>query len=657
MNSKTLTALAACLFLLVSFSVAQGDNNAAITGIITDSETNAPIPGVSIRIEGTRLGAQTNIEGRFTIDSLEPGNYTLVVTSVGYGTLRMILDLAANQTLDLAMSLDPSVADIGKEIIVSGTADVIDRYTTESKFTPQADKGATVGIPKVADQQRGLVYSNPGGGNYLDQSDKKARMPREKPNIYPVNPSRWEETENAPYDMFFRNYGTHDFVDTRRDRFSTFAVDIDDASYNVAKEYLERGYLPPADAIRVEEFVNHFDYGYNPPDKKKFRVFSEMTPSIFSDGTTILKIGIKGAEIERSERRPVNLTFVIDVSGSMRQENRLELVKQAMIMLVRQLRPSDRIAIVAYGSSARVVLEPTDMSNPSIITRAISTLYAGGSTYAEAGLKLGYELANRSFDSESINRVILCSDGVANVGQTNPDAIMRDIKRFADRGIVLSTFGVGMGNYNDVLLERLAMQGNGRYAYINDFEEARRMMVTEFVGNLEILARDVKVQVEFNPDRVSSYRLLGYENRDVADNKFRDNRQDGGEIGSGHEVTVLYELVMNDRFRSGGVATVHVRWIDPDQTEVTELTQEVEAKGSRWSVFSSRPELRLAVVASRFAEMLKNTEYASETSWNELRRAAEPLAHQMHDDETRELLDLIDRARELSVYHTDLWNE
>ena len=363
MNSKALTALAACLFLLVSLSAARGDNSAAISGIVTDSETKAPIPGVSVRIEGTKLGAQTNTEGRFTIKDLKPGHYALKVTSVDYQSVRKEVDLATGETLDLAIELHRNVTDIGKEIVVTGTADVIDRYATENKVSLKSD------------QESALAFRPQAGGNYLTPTDKSNRMPPAKPNIYPSRPLPFEEYEGVPYDMFFRDYGTNGFIDTWRDRLSTFAVDVDDASFNVTKEYLGRGYLPPADAIRVEEFINHFDYGYNPPDNKKFRVFSEMIPSMFSEGTTVLKIGIKGAEIERSERRPVNLTFVIDVSGSMREGGRLELVKEALRMLVRQLRPSDRVALVAYGSTARIVLEPTDMRNPAAITRASQQVF------------------------------------------------------------------------------------------------------------------------------------------------------------------------------------------------------------------------------------------------------------------------------------------
>jgi Ca-activated chloride channel family protein len=452
--------------------------------------------------------------------------------------------------------------------------------------------------------------------------------------------------------MFFRDYGTNSFVDTRRDRLSTFATDVDDASFNIVKRYLMDGYLPPRDAVRIEEFINHFDYNYATPDHKRFRIFYETTASPFDRRITVLKIGIKGAEVTRRERDPLNLTFVIDVSGSMGYDNRLELVKESLRMLVNQLTHRDRIGIVAYGSQARVVLQPTGIARRNDILRAISSLHPGGSTYAEAGLKLGYSMANSQYVNGHTNRIILCSDGVANVGRVSPDAIMAQVNRYANKGITLSTFGYGMGNYNDVLLERLAQKGNGKYAYVNDLREAQKLFVSDFVGSMQVLARDVKVQVDFNPEIVTSYRLIGYENRDVADNRFRDNRQDGGEVGAGHEVTALYELILHDSRRRADIGTIAVRWTDPDRGEVTEVNQNVTLDRKSLAFRESRPELRLAVVASRFGELLKGTVYASETSFEELYQMAQSLTEELGGEQTHELADLILRARDLSTYHT-----
>ncbi|MBD3256854.1 DUF3520 domain-containing protein, partial [candidate division GN15 bacterium] len=395
--------------------------------------------------------------------------------------------------------------------------------------------------------------------------------------------------------------------------------------------------------------------GYNNPSESKFRIFTELTDSPFDGEITFLKIGVKGREIDRRDRRPINLTLVVDVSGSMNRGGRLNLVRRSINMLIDQLDRRDQVGIVAYNTRAHVVTDPVSARHKRELQRAVGRLMAGGSTNAEAGLTLGYQMANRQYVSGHNNLVVLISDGVANVGQTGADGIMGRIERFARKGITLTSFGVGMGNYNDVLLEQLAQKGNGRYAYINDMAEARRAMVDNFIANTLVLGRDFKVQVEFNPKMVHAYRLIGYENREVADYRFRDNSQDGGEVGAGHEVTALYELKIKGP-RHGKVADVSVRWINFEETEVVEVAREARLRESFVPFDRARAELRLAVVASRFAEKLKRTPFSQYTSYDHLAQLAEEIEHDWSNDQTRELRDLIRRARDLSYNHSD-WFE
>ena len=411
--------------------------------------------------------------------------------------------------------------------------------------------------------------------------------------------------------------------------------------------------MPPSDAVRVEEFINHFNYGYNGPVDETFRVFTEITSSPFERDRYLLKLAVKGREIAKSERRPLNITFVIDVSGSMNEGDRFELVQTSIKTLARQLNSRDQVGIVAYGSQAYVALDPVSGDRSREVWSVVDQLEPDGSTYAEAGIRLGYEMANSQYVNCHNNVIVLCSDGVANVGRTSPEAIMKEVQRFARQGITLSTFGYGMGNYNDVLLEQLATKGNGRYAYINNEEDIHTAMVDNFVSNLQVLARDVKIQVEFNSNVVAGYRLLGYENRAVADEKFRDNRQDGGEVGAGHEVTAVYELELNHGAKSGSLATVNVRWKNAEGTEVFELAREARMKEHYVSFDQARPELRLAVVASRFAEMLKGTKYADNTSIESLARLAEKLRHDLPGEQTDDLSDMIHRAGSLSDRHAE----
>ena len=319
----------------------------------------------------------------------------------------------------------------------------------------------------------------------------------------------------AYHDMFFKGAGTNPFIDTEDDHLSTFAMDVDTGSYSITRRYLIDGYLPPPEAVRVEEFINTFDYNYTPPTESAFAIHIDGAPSKFGEGKRLqlLRIGLQGHVIPSENRKDAILTFVIDVSGSMAQENRIGLVKKALTLLVDQLRPTDKVGIVVYGSHGRLVLPHTGIEQRSEILAAINSLVPGGSTNAEEGLRIGYDLAWRNASVNHINRVILCSDGVANVGRTGPDEILKEIRVYVQKGITLSTIGFGMGNYNDVLMERLANTGDGSYAYVDTISEAKRIFVENLTGTLQLIAKDAKIQVDFNPEVVSRFRLLGYENR------------------------------------------------------------------------------------------------------------------------------------------------
>jgi Ca-activated chloride channel family protein len=308
------------------------------------------------------------------------------------------------------------------------------------------------------------------------------------------------------------------------DNLSTFSLDVDTGSYSVARRYLNEGLQPPAAAVRVEEFVNSFDQGYEIPDDTAFALYADGAPSPFhEDGTYFIRVGVKGYEVEEEFRPPAALTFVIDVSGSMSAENRLELVKQSLEILVQRMRYDDTIAIVVYGDDARQVLPPTNASDRNRILSAIYSLETEGSTNMEAGLLLGYQLANQAFKPNGINRVILASDGVANVGTTDPEGIVAQIRGYADAGIQLTTLGFGLGNYNDVMMEQLADQGDGNFAYIDTLDEAEELFVDNVMSTLMVIGLDAKIQIAFDPNVVSQYRLIGYENRAIADEDFRND--------------------------------------------------------------------------------------------------------------------------------------
>ncbi len=458
-----------------------------------------------------------------------------------------------------------------------------------------------------------------------------------------------EPNDQAYGDVFFREYGVNPAIDTEDDRLSTFGLDVDTGSYTVMRRYLTDGNQPPREAIRVEELVNFFDYRDPAPRQGDFALYADAAPTPFAQGERyrLVRFGVKAREIDARDRKPALLVFTVDVSGSMDQENRLELVKTSLFLLLDELKSEDRVGLVVYGSRGRVLLEPT--SDLAAIRRAVGELVAEGSTNAEEGLALAYELADRFFRPGAINRVILCSDGVANVGATGPESIGRRIETAAGKGIELTTVGFGMGNYNDVLMEQLADQGDGSYAYVDDLEEARRIFVENLTGTLQTVAADAKAQVEWNPEVVARWRLLGYENRDIADHKFRDDTVDAGEIGAGHAVTALYEVKLQpDVSRRAVAGTLFLRWRSKASGEVVEIKKELLASDFAVSWDESSRALRLASVAAELGEQLKGSYWAKDGSFAELSRRARDLADEMPGRaDVAELVSLIGRAGKL----------
>ena len=421
-------------------------------------------------------------------------------------------------------------------------------------------------------------------------------------NIASGMPATAQPEQSQIDTMYFQNYGTNTFIDTSKDRLSTFALDVDTASYTVAKNYIMRGELPPTDAIRPEEFINYFDYQYPNPEED-FGIYTELSPSPFEENIHYLKIGIKSHEVEN--RKDAVLTFVVDVSGSMNRETRIGLVKKTMRFLVEQLREGDEVAIIKYQTTAEVVLEHTSIQDKQRILDAIDSLSPGGSTNAEAGLVLGYKQASLNLRQDATNRIVLLSDGVANVGNTGADSILNQLKSYKDQGISITAIGVGMGNYNDVLLEQIADKGDGNYYYINDFNEAKRVFQAQLTGTLETIAKDAKIQVDFNPDTVQKYRLIGYENRALDDESFRDDTKDAGELGAGHEVTAIYELELKSQ--TGSFGRIYLRYKDPDNDESEEISKDILSSDLKYSFDSSSSRFRLGVAVARFAQILKLT--------------------------------------------------
>ncbi len=453
---------------------------------------------------------------------------------------------------------------------------------------------------------------------------------------------------DEPYDLtFFQSYGVNPFIDTEDDRYSTFAMDVDTASYVVTRTFLTDGYMPDRDSVRVEEFVNYFEQDYEAPEEGAFSITIDGSPSQFGlDTHHMIRVGLQGKTIADEDRKDATLIFTIDVSGSMDRQDRLGLVKRSLNLLVDELRDADKVGIVIYGSTGRIHLEPTSGENKRSIKSAIDRLQSGGSTYVQQGLELAYRMAADEADPERITRVIVLSDGVANVGSTGSESILATIKDYVDEGVTLTTVGFGMGNYNDVLMEQLANDGNGTYHYVDTLAEARRLFVENLTGTLQYIAQDAKIQVEFDGETVRSYRLLGYENRDVADEDFRNDEVDAGEVGAGHTVTALYEIKINDDVTDDDtLATVRVRYEDPDSGEVSEISQTV-TKGDLSTEFIEAPaRYQLSAVVAEFAELLRQSYWAREGSLSDVETEADRLRRILPDDsDVAEFADLASMA-------------
>ena len=457
---------------------------------------------------------------------------------------------------------------------------------------------------------------------------------------------RTTTTAGAPGQTTFEDYGLNPFVDPVRDGLSTFAVDVDTGAYTLMRAWVNDGLLPDPDSVRVEEYVNYFDAGFDPPTQETFAIYADGGPTPFFDGRNdVLRIVIQAHEVPERRRQDLNLTFVIDVSGSMKEQGKLDTVKDSLAVLVEELDRFDTVSIVSYNTDARVVLDPTPGDEKDDILDAIDDLRAGGSTNAEAGLLLGYDLADEAFVRDTVNRVVLLSDGVANVGNTGPEAILDEIGDRARDGIDLVTIGVGIATYNDVLLEQLADQGDGWYAYVDTYDEAGRLFQDRLTTSLETIARDMKVQVEFDPDLVEEYRLMGFENRDLDDDDFRDDRVDAGEVNAGHSVTALYEVgLARDAYRSDqSFASVNVRWTNPDSNQVEEIFGDISADLLSGRFSRTSPEFQVAATVAAYAEVLRDSRYVEVDLLDVLDEALE-LPRDIEDPAFDEFVGLLEKA-------------
>ena len=441
-------------------------------------------------------------------------------------------------------------------------------------------------------------------------------VPAPPPMSYqqPVDTERYAHEKDNPVHL------------VREQPVSTFSIDVDTGAYANVRRFLNAGQLPPQDAVRVEEMINYFDYSYTVPADRStpFKVSTELAAAPWNQQALLLKIGIKGFEVAAAERPAANLVFLIDVSGSMQSPDKLPLLKNAFRLLTDQLTERDRVSMVVYAGSSGVVLEPTSGKDKYKILAALDRLEAGGSTNGAAGIEQAYALARSQNIPNGINRVVLATDGDFNVGVVNFEALVDRAERERASGVALTTLGFGTGNYNDQLLERLADAGNGNYAYVDNLSEARKVLVSELSSTLFTIAKDVKIQVEFNPAEVQEYRLIGYENRMLAREDFSNDKVDAGEIGAGHRVTALYEIIpaggkghieplrYGDRSKpqgkAGELAHVRLRYKQPSSDSSQLLEYPIEVK-SAVALAKTSDDFRFAASVAAFGQLLRGGKY------------------------------------------------
>ena len=501
------------LLLVVLFASLTGfkqSNNRQISGTVFDKDDKKPIPGASIIIPGTKTGTTTDANGKFTLD-VPDGKDRIICSFIGYAPQVVNIDHKDSLKIYLAQSYQ----SLNEVVVVKG-------------YTSQKKNNKTYAVQNIS----------PPSGNVL-QGQATGVMIR---GMGTVNQnSGYLAPENSESYSAINENG---FNTVKANPLSTFSVDVDAASYSNVRRYINNGQLPPADAVRIEEMINYFSYNLpGPGDNDPVAIHTELSSAPWNAKHRLLRIGLKAKTIEPKNLPAANLVFLIDVSGSMNEPNKLPLVKASMKMLAAQLRPKDRVAIVVYAGQAGLVLPSTAGDNKEKIDSAIDALNAGGSTAGGEGIKLAYRIAKANFMPHGNNRIVMATDGDFNVGPASDEDMEQLIVKQRDSKVVISIMGFGMGNLKDSKMETLADKGNGNYAYIDNITEARKAFVTEFGGTLFTVAKDVKLQVEFNPAKVQAYRLLGYEDRMLAKEDFNNDKKDAGEMGSGHTVTALYEIV------------------------------------------------------------------------------------------------------------------
>jgi len=612
------------IWLLLPFTIAWGftlKQTYDVTGIVKD-ERGKPIAYVSVNIKNARTGVSTNTDGSYTI-KVPDQNTVLVFACVGYEKIE--INISGHSIVDVVMK--PSSAALSEVVVTSA-------YQTKRS-------ARTYASPKMESK---MISGN---GNY--QND--------------------EAFNTESYDYIKEN----GFLKVLNNPLSTFSIDVDAASYSNIRRMLNEGNLPPAGAVRIEEMINYFSYDYpQPTGEAPFSFTTEMSSSPWNPNHKLVMIGMQGKKISVTNLPASNLVFLIDVSGSMQSANKLPLVKASLKLLIDQLREQDKVSIVVYAGAAGLVLPPTSGANKQAMKDALEKLSAGGSTAGGEGIELAYKTARANFSKNGNNRVILCSDGDFNIGSSSDDEMERLIEKERTSGVFLTVLGYGMGNYKDSKMQKLADKGNGNHAYIDGIAEAKKVLIEEFGGTLFTIAKDVKLQIEFNPSKVQAYRLVGYENRLLANEDFNDDKKDAGDLGSGHTVTAMYEIIpvgvksnfikdvdalkyqtnprITGKYNGGNeTMTIKFRYKAPDGEVSQLITHTVNDKMTALDRTSAN--FRFATAVAEFGMLLRNSEFKGNASYPNILAMGNSALGVDKEGYRAEFLQMVQKSQQLMAAH------
>jgi len=616
-QEDTMKRLALVLLLLFAFCTSQStkveptyvdlvpqNTGAAVRGVVTTPQ-GTPLPGVTVT-----LGARTIVtdaKGVYEFRGVAPGTYPLTIELAGFNRDSVRVRVVDGKLLRLKTTLNAAVTE----------------SITVTAQSPLGEAGGVIG---------GVAYTAATPPPSAPMTATIARMPAAIPQEAPRNTANYAHiVENG-------------YIDARKETTTTFSVDVDGASYANVRRFLSANLVPNPNAVRIEEMLNYFTYSYpQPTDGRPFSVTTEVASCPWQPNHRLLRVGIQGRSTEAWKLAPNNLVFLLDVSGSMQPPQRLPLLKSAFRLLVNELRAQDTVSIVVYAGAAGVVLPPTSGADKATILATLDRLQSGGSTAGGQGIELAYKTAEESFSANANNRVILATDGDFNVGVTSIDSLTKLIEDKRKKGIYLTCIGVGDDNFNDALMESLADKGNGNYYYLDTLNEAKKVFVNQLQGTLVAIAKDVKVQLEFNPAMVSSYRQIGYEDRALANKDFNDDTKDAGELGSGHSVTALYEI---ETTGTGKIAELRLRYKEPSSDTSQLITTAVSDDGK--SIYAATPDSQFAAAIAEFGMLLRHSQYKGSATYADVLSLARAMRGSDLEGYREEFLRMVETSRTLS---------